>query len=145
EYDVHINSGLPGECLDSLDIEIDTYNVNADFLFASNEVCEETLNSNLLKSNCPVTGQPDWGSLLIHYKGHKIDKENLLKYIVSFRSHNEFHEHCIERMFCDIMKKCKPQSLTVYGQYTRRGGVDINPLRTTETDVHPVYSRLVRQ
>ncbi|MCP3966318.1 MAG: NADPH-dependent 7-cyano-7-deazaguanine reductase QueF [Lentisphaerae bacterium] len=145
DYHISINSSLPGENLDSLDIEIDTYNVNSDLLSISDEICDETLNSNLLKSNCLVTGQPDWGSVVIHYQGHKINRENLLKYIISFRSHNEFHEHCVERIFCDIMKQCRPNMLTVYAKYTRRGGLDINPLRTTETDLHPAYIRLVRQ
>jgi 7-cyano-7-deazaguanine reductase len=88
------------------------------------------LYSHLLKSNCPITNQPDWGSVCIQYEGPKISHEGLLKYIVSFRTHNEFHEHCVERIFVDIMERCHPQKLTVSARYTRRGGLDINPFRT---------------
>jgi NADPH-dependent 7-cyano-7-deazaguanine reductase QueF len=88
---------------------------------------EETLVSHLLKSNCPVTSQPDWGSVQIHYVGAPIDQERLLKYIIGFREHNEFHEQCVERIFTDILRHCKPQKLAVYARYTRRGGLDINP------------------
>ncbi|QSH40264.1 NADPH-dependent 7-cyano-7-deazaguanine reductase QueF [Lentisphaerota bacterium ZTH] len=145
DYPVDIHSGLPGESIDNLDVEIDTYNLNSDFLKASGDYCEETLNSNLLKSNCLITGQPDWGSIVVEYKGTQIDREGLLKYIVSFRRHNDFHEHCVEKIFCDIMQKCSPEALTVYAKYTRRGGLDINPLRTTEKNLTPAYIRLIRQ
>ncbi|GAL07662.1 NADPH dependent preQ0 reductase [Photobacterium aphoticum] len=90
----------------------------------------EELNSHLLKSNCLITSQPDWGSVRISYTGKQIDREKLLRYIVSFRNHNEFHEQCVERIFTDIMKYCQPELLTVYARYTRRGGLDINPYRT---------------
>ena len=107
---------------------------------------EETLFSNLLKSNCLVTNQPDWGSIQISYKGKKINRESLLRYIVSFRNHNEFHEQCIERIFIDIMKYCQPEKLTVYGRYTRRGGLDINPYRSTENvKTNIPTTRLYRQ
>lgn len=135
-----------GESLDELDVECTTYLVDSMLLETGDEIVEETLQSNLLKSNCLVTYQPDWGSLQISYKGKKIHREGLLKYIVSFRNHNEFHEQCIERIFVDIMRHCKPEKLTVYGRYTRRGGLDINPLRTTEKDaLKEKHLRLIRQ
>lgn len=101
---------------------------------------EETLLSHLLKSNCLITGQPDWGSLLIRYQGPQIDHSSLLEYIVSYRNHNEFHEHCVERIFCDILQQCQPESLLVQAFYTRRGGLDINPWRST----HPQHLTAVR-
>ena len=91
---------------------------------------EEVLTSNLLKSNCLVTGQPDWGSVQIRYGGPQIDQGGLLRYLVSFRNHNEFHEQCVERIFMDIRQRCKPMKLSVYARYTRRGGLDINPWRS---------------
>lgn len=134
-----------GACLDDLDIEMDEFEINANLLTTTNEEVNEILYSNLLKSNCLVTGQPDWGSICISYEGLKINPEGLLKYIVSFRNHNEFHEQCIERIFNDLMKYCKPDSLTVYGRYTRRGGLDINPFRSTETSLPPDNIRNSRQ
>ena len=121
-----------GENIDSLDIECSTYDLEPSFLTTSNEVITETLCSDLLKSNCLITYQPDWGSIQIRYSGNKINREGLLKYLVSFRNHNEFHEQCIERIFMDILRNCKPSKLTVYARYTRRGGLDINPYRSTE-------------
>lgn len=123
-----------GENIDDIDIEINCYSVNPGLLTTESTLVEETLSSNLLKSNCLVTYQPDWGSVRISYSGKKIVRESLLKYIISFRDHNEFHEQCIERIFVDIMRHCSPEKLTVYGRYTRRGGLDINPVRST----HPV-------
>ena len=112
----------------------------------SDERVEEVLYSDLLKSNCLVTNQPDWGSVQIAYTGKKINREGLLRYLVSFRNHNEFHEQCIERIFVDIMNHCQPESLTVYGRYTRRGGLDINPYRSTEkSSIVGKNERLVRQ
>ncbi len=137
-----------GHCLDGLDIECDTYTVEPNYLTSSGAITitEETLYSNLLKSNCLVTKQPDWGSVQIHYKGKQIAREGLLKYIISFRNHNEFHEQCIERIFIDILNHCHPELLTVYGRYTRRGGLDINPYRSTEKAVIDVKGyRLYRQ
>lgn len=119
-----------GFCLDSLDIETDTYEVNSNFLKTTPDLVEEILYTNLLKSNCLATGQPDWGSLYINYAGPKIDMEGLLKYIISFRRHAGFAEHCVEEIFCDILEKCSPEKLTVYARYTRRGGLDINPFRS---------------
>jgi 7-cyano-7-deazaguanine reductase len=128
-----------GECLDDLDIDISDYNLNSSELRVSDELVEETLFSHLLKSNCLVTGQPDWGSIWIHYKGLKIDRHGFLKYLVSFRNHHEFHEQCIERIFTDLLRYCNPKFLTVYGRYTRRGGIDINPFRSNWENFVPSY------
>lgn len=137
---------LQGECIDEQDIEITDYQFNADWLenCVSDEMVEEYLVSHLLKSNCLITNQPDWGSLQIHYMGKKIDREKLLRYVVSFRQHNEFHEQCVERIFCDLMHYAKPEKLTVYARYTRRGGLDINPFRSNFEDL-PENLRLARQ
>lgn len=136
---------LSGYCLDHLDIECDTYIVDSSFLFTGEETVSEILFSDLLKSNCLVTGQPDWGSVQINYTGKQINREGLLKYIVSFRNHNEFHEQCVERIFMDIMTRCKPDMLSVQARYTRRGGLDINPYRSTEENSLPPNVRLSRQ
>ncbi|HSW69169.1 MAG TPA: NADPH-dependent 7-cyano-7-deazaguanine reductase QueF [Gammaproteobacteria bacterium] len=134
-----------GICLDELDVDCNQYSVKADFLQTEDEIISETLYSNLLKSNCLVTGQPDWGSVQIQYTGQKIQHEGLLRYLVSFRNHNEFHEQCVERIFMDIMRRCQPQRLTVYACYTRRGGLDINPFRSTEQSFPDETARQVRQ
>jgi 7-cyano-7-deazaguanine reductase len=136
---------LQGESIDALDVECSVYLVEPAFLFVEDEEVSEILCSDLLKSNCLVTNQPDWGSVQINYTGKKINREGLLKYLVSFRNHNEFHEQCIERIFVDIMSQCKPTSLTVYGRYTRRGGLDINPYRSTEQTAFTSNCRLIRQ
>lgn len=137
---------MDGECLDELDVECSIYMVEPTFLSVENTLVEEVLYSDLLKSNCLVTNQPDWGSVQIAYKGKKINREGLLKYLISFRNHNEFHEQCIERIFVDIMNYCQPESLTVYGRYTRRGGLDINPYRSTQpVSFMGKNTRLVRQ
>lgn len=122
---------LEGESLDALDVDIDTYEPAPQLLrcVVSQNIVTETLTSDLLKSNCPVTGQPDWGSIQVRYTGRQIDRAALLKYIVSLRRHTEFHEHCVEHMYCDIQQACQPQALQVYARYTRRGGLDINPWR----------------
>jgi 7-cyano-7-deazaguanine reductase len=135
-----------GTCIDDQDIEIDSYEFSADYLqdAAGGKVVEETLVSHLLKSNCLITHQPDWGSVQIQYRGPQIDREKLLRYLVSFRHHNEFHEQCVERIFSDIQRFCQPESLSVYARYTRRGGLDINPWRSN-TDFIPAIGRLVRQ
>ncbi|BEO82179.1 NADPH-dependent 7-cyano-7-deazaguanine reductase [Serratia marcescens] len=137
---------LVGDCIDQQDIRIDNYEFNADYLLnaADEEVVEEQLVSHLLKSNCLITHQPDWGSVQISYRGGKIDREALLRYLVSFRHHNEFHEQCVERIFNDLMRYCRPQSLTVYARYTRRGGLDINPWRSNVAFA-PEHGRLARQ
>ncbi len=135
-----------GTCLDNLDINCDHYSVMPAYLKSdANKQVEESLFSHLLKSNCLVTGQPDWGSVLIHYKGAKIDHEGLLQYIVSFRNHDEFHEQCVERIFMDIMKHCQPKKLTVQARYTRRGGLDINPIRSSENITAATNIRMARQ
>ena len=139
-------NNFTGECIDHLDIDCTTYQVDANFLKTSHEIVEESLYSDLLNSNCLVTGQPDWASLQIIYKGNKINREGLLRYIVSYRNHKELHEQCIERIFVDIMKHCKPTELTVYGRYTRRGGLDINPYRSTnQVSFEDKNIRLLRQ
>lgn len=129
-------SEFPGHCLDDLDIEVDSYQPTPSFLKVHSEHVQETLYSALLKSNCLATGQPDWGTILIRYEGNKIDHEGLLKYIISYRNHAGFAEHCVEQFYKDIMQNCAPQKLTVYIRYTRRGGLDINPFRSNfETNV----------
>lgn len=135
---------FPGLCLDHQDIEIDTYQVDKSFLFCHSTQVNETLYSNLLKSNCLATGQPDWGSVLIRYSGKKIDHEGLLKYIISFRRHSGFAEYCTEQIFYDILHRCAPEQLTVYCRYTRRGGLDINPFRSNFEN-HPENIRQPRQ
>lgn len=136
-----------GECVDGLDVDIDCYTPNAELLrvHQPETLVHESLYSDLLKSNCPVTGQPDWASVQVVYHGPKIERESLLKYIVSFREHQDFHEHCVERMFVDISARCQPLSLSVYARYTRRGGLDINPFRSSADDDMPLGVRLVRQ
>jgi len=138
---------LDGLCLDRLDIECTEYSPNPDLLRANFEEVqvEEVLTSNLLKSNCLVTGQPDWGSIQIRYTGPQIEQEGLLQYLVSFRNHNEFHEQCVERIFMDVWRRCKPTKLAVYARYTRRGGLDINPLRTSHPMALPPNVRTARQ
>ncbi|MDQ6646290.1 MAG: NADPH-dependent 7-cyano-7-deazaguanine reductase QueF [Pseudomonadota bacterium] len=138
---------LRGALLDDQDIEIDDYGPpRSDFLTtdASAQPIEETLVSHLLRSNCPVTGQPDWGSVQIAYRGAPIDHAGLLRYLISFRTYNEFHEQCVERIFVDLMENCAPLQLSVYARYTRRGGLDINPFRSS-TPASPDNIRTVRQ
>ncbi len=138
---------LDGLLLDRLDIETDIYEPAPQLLRADQEETpvEETLVSHLLKSNCLVTGQPDWGSVQIRYVGAPIDQEGLLKYLISFRNHNEFHEQCVERIFMDVLRQCKPVKLAVYARYTRRGGLDINPFRTNFNTPWPDNRRNARQ
>ena len=145
-YDSQKIDHLQGDCIDEQDIEITSYEFNADWLkdCVSDEIVEEKLVSHLLKSNCLITNQPDWGTLHIHYVGNKIDHEKLLRYVVSFRQHNEFHEQCVERIFCDLIHYAKPEKLTVYARYTRRGGLDINPFRSNFENL-PENLRLARQ
>ena len=134
-----------GDCLDALDIAIDTYQPAPELLHATGAEVEEMLYSHLLKSNCLVTGQPDWGMLVVRYRGPAIDREGLLRYVVSFRAHNEFHEQCVERVFCDIMARCRPHELAVWARYTRRGGLDINPFRASHAGLRPDEAMEVRQ
>lgn len=134
-----------GRCVDHEDIEVSCYQPDVNLLqFDTSDSVKETLYSNLLKSNCPVTGQPDWATVVFEYQGAKISPASLLAYVVSFRSHQDFHEHCVERMFCDLWETGLFAELSVYARYTRRGGLDINPFRShVETEVKDV--RLVRQ
>lgn len=138
---------FPGQNIDHLDITIDRYQFDPTLLENATEaqIVEETLNSDLLKSNCLITNQPDWGSVQIHYSGNKINREALLRYIISFRHHNEFHEQCVERIYCDIQRFCQPDKLMVYARYTRRGGLDINPYRCSHPELIPAINRLIRQ
>ena len=138
---------LDGLNLDRLDLECAHYQPAPELLTAqfNQAPVTETLTSQLLKSNCLVTGQPDWGSVRISYTGPQIDQAGLLQYIVSYRNHNEFHEQCVERIFMDIWRACKPSKLEVYARYTRRGGVDINPWRTSHPMAAPVNIRTARQ
>lgn len=137
---------VEGESLDNLDVVIDTYEPAPELLCLTEGAAEvsETLYSDLLKTNCPVTGQPDWASVVVQYRGAQIDREALLKYLVSFREHQDFHEHCVERIYMDLMERCQPQQLSVYARYTRRGGLDINPYRGSEV-TQPDGVRLTRQ
>jgi len=123
---------LDGHLIDRLDIEVDTYSPNKSLLRAdkASPPIDEKLVSHLLKSNCPVTNQPDWASIQIQYVGPAIDQEGLLKYLIGFRLHQGFHEHCVEQIFMDLLKECSPSKLLVLARYTRRGGIDINPWRS---------------
>ena len=147
KFDAQQVHELDGLLLDRLDVECTQYTPAPELLRANHEETPvtETLVSNLLKSNCLVTGQPDWGSVQIQYSGAPIDQEGLLQYIVSFRNHNEFHEQCVERIFMDIWQRCRPIRLTVYARYTRRGGLDINPWRTSHPGGLPANVRTARQ
>ncbi len=138
---------LDGLNLDRLDIECSHYAPAPELLSASlgEPPVSETLTSNLLKSNCLVTGQPDWASVQIAYSGPQIDQGGLLRYLVSYRNHPEFHEQCVERIFMDLWTRCQPLKLTVYARYTRRGGLDINPYRTSHPQALPANVRTARQ
>ncbi|WP_312397759.1 NADPH-dependent 7-cyano-7-deazaguanine reductase QueF [Stutzerimonas kunmingensis] len=137
---------LPGRCVDDLDVTIEHYDHPQPGLLAcdAGHMVEESLHSHLLKSNCPVTGQPDWGSVVVEYRGAALQAESLLAYLVSFRQHADFHEQCVERIFLDLHRLLQPEKLTVYARYVRRGGLDINPYRSTEAMVVD-NRRLVRQ
>ena len=144
--DFPLNQANLGENIDHLDIEVTDYTPNAQLLKVETESVTETLNSHLLKSNCPVTNQPDWATVVIEYKGTKIDQESLLKYIISYRGHDDFHEHCVEQIFCDLSVVGEFESLTVTARYTRRGGLDINPTRSMHAlDDQTLIGRLARQ
>jgi 7-cyano-7-deazaguanine reductase len=138
---------LPGECLDDLDVAIDSYEYNPELLqlASAGGRVRETLNSHLLKSNCPVTGQPDWASVMVSYAGPALDRASLLRYLVSFRQHADFHEQCVERIFLDLHRVLgQGCELSVYARYLRRGGLDINPWRSTQPGM-PDNIRLARQ
>ena len=138
---------LDGLSLDRLDVECRQYTPAPELLRTAVDEppVTEVLTSRLLKSNCLVTGQPDWGSVQISYSGAAIDQEGLLQYVVSFRNHHEFHEQCVERIFMDIWQRCQPTKLAVYARYTRRGGLDINPFRTSYARALPPNVRTARQ
>lgn len=136
---------LAGESIDGQELEVRDYSPQPDALAAAGAMVEETLVSHLFKSNCPVTGQPDWGSVQIRYCGPRIDRAGLLRYIVSFRQHAGFHEHCVERMFVDLQTRCRPERLTVYARFTRRGGIDINPFRSNWEQAPAASGRTARQ
>ncbi|EPJ76351.1 MULTISPECIES: NADPH-dependent 7-cyano-7-deazaguanine reductase QueF [Pseudomonas] len=139
-------AALPGVCIDDLDVTIHSYDRPQPELLRCDDsrVVEEAVHSHLLKSNCPVTSQPDWGSVAVEYRGAALDHASLLAYIVSFRQHSDFHEQCVERIFLDLQRLLKPEKLTVYARYVRRGGLDINPYRSTET-ISFENRRLARQ
>ena len=132
------------ECIDCLDVEVEQYQVDSSLLKrrSTSENVEEVLVSHLLRSCCPVTGQPDWGSLFVHYRGPAIDRASLLRYIISFRTNQAFHEQCVEHIFCDLYALLKPQYLAVAARYLRRGGIDINPYRLSESGLPPVFPEL---
>lgn len=136
---------LTGQCMDNMDVDIEDYYWNPDYLeIVSNVTVRESLYTNLLKTICPITGQPDFGSILIQYNGRGIDQEGLLKYIISYREHPEFNEQVVERIFMDILNRCQPDKLTVYARYARRGGIDINPFRSLD-ESYAADIRLWRQ
>ena len=134
-----------GTCIDASDTECTATDVDASLLAADDgETVDESLHTHLLRSLCPVTNQPDLGSLIVSYAGPRIDPAALLRYVVSFRQHQDFHEACVERMFIDVLERCRPTRLSVYARYQRRGGIDINPFRSTQ-DERPANTRLWRQ
>jgi 7-cyano-7-deazaguanine reductase len=145
-FPVESLKSLDGESLDELGLETAAdYLPEPDFLEAQSPIVEETLTSNLLKTNCPLTGQPDWASIQIRYRGPQIQRQGLLRYLISFRTYRGFHEDCVERIFSDIQKHCGPEKLSVYARYTRRGGLDINPFRTNFEKEIPSNTRTPRQ
>jgi 7-cyano-7-deazaguanine reductase len=140
----HPSAGVAGECLDGLDVSPEHFTPDPGVLQARGEPRSERLYTNLFRSLCPVTDQPDWATMIIQYQGPAIDRESLLHYLVSFRRHNGFHEQCVETVFAHIQERCQPKVLSVYAAFLRRGGIDINPLRTN--DPHPPrFGRLERQ
>jgi 7-cyano-7-deazaguanine reductase len=138
---------LTGEVIDDLEVDINYYGPPEPLYLTISEESQvgETLVSHIFRSNCPVTNQPDWASIQIRYLGKRIEREGLLRYLVSYRTHNGFHENCIEHIFIDLMRQCQPLQLSVYGRFTRRGGLDINPYRSTEGMRMPGNIRLIRQ
>jgi 7-cyano-7-deazaguanine reductase len=146
EYDCLVFTPMPGKCIDDLDIEVEHYSPTKNLLKQkSKNVVSETLHSHLLKSNCLITSQPDWASIVIDYTGVEVCHESLLRYLISFRSHNEFHEQCVERIYCELQRTFAFEKLKVYARYTRRGGLDINPYRSSESNKTPYEIRTNRQ
>jgi len=141
-----IVSRLAGACIDSPDVACTQWQVDAGLLRTDpKHVVTEDLYTHLLRSLCPVTAQPDFGSVQLSYRGPEIDRASLLRYIVSYRQHNDFHEACVERIFLDLMAQCRPEKLSVHACYQRRGGIDINPFRSTDPNERPPSLRLWRQ
>ena len=138
-------TGLPGESLDEIEVATDLYEPDPTSLSSRGAEVEETLRSSLFRSRCPVTGQPDYGDVMVSYRGARVDRAGLLRYLISFRRHAAFHESCVERMFVDIMERCAPQGLSVYARFMRRGGIDINPFRSNFEREPPEGVRTARQ
>jgi 7-cyano-7-deazaguanine reductase len=136
---------LPGESLDDLPIAMDRYEVDPGLLAAAGPAAAETLRTDLFRSVCPITGQPDYASVAVAYRGPRIDRAALLRYLVSYRTHPGFHEHCVERIFVDLAAACRCEALTVHARFTRRGGIDINPFRSDAGTAVPVNVRTPRQ
>jgi 7-cyano-7-deazaguanine reductase len=136
---------LTGDCLDELPIAADRCELSPESLAAAGPIVAEALYTRLFRSVCPVTGQPDYASVQLTYRGTRIDRAGLLGYLVSFRRHRGFHEHCVERIFTDVWRRCRPEALTVYARFTRRGGIDINPYRTSGDEPPPPNERTARQ
>ena len=151
---VAVDFGLPpmggddgAACIDALEVDIDRYGPPDPGLLRADpgDQADEVLRSHLLKSNCPVTGQPDWGSVMIRYRGPKLDREALLRYLIGYRQHQDFHEHCVEHIFMDLLERARPERLLVLARYVRRGGLDISPWRATPGERPPEPLRLARQ
>ena len=138
-------ASLPGESLDELDIDTDRYEPEPAFLAAAGPDVEETLHSALFRSRCPVTGQPDYGDVLVRYRGPRIDRRGLLRYLISYRRHGAFHESCVERIFVEVAQRCSARNLTVYARFLRRGGIEINPFRSNFEAAPRALERTVRQ
>ena len=136
---------LPGESLDAASVAIDAYEPLPAALAAGGAEVEETLRSALFRSNCPVTGQPDYADIMLRYRGPRIDREGLLRYLISYRKHAAFHEACVERIFVEVLERCRPQALSVYARFMRRGGIDINPFRSNFESRPPEAVRTPRQ
>ena len=140
-----LDGGVPeGECLDGLEISVDDTPPRTCLLEVGSEVMEDAVHSHLLRSLCPVTGQPDWATVYLRYRGRALERESLLRYLVAFRRHQEFHEQCVERIFVDLRQLLEPSFLEIQAFYTRRGGLDINPFRSTDSNAVPL-SRMNRQ
>ncbi len=132
DYSLRGLKPMPGDCLDDMSLKVEQYLPDASLLeLDDGPIVTETLHSHLLKTNCPVTGQPDWASVLVRYRGSPINRRSLLRYLISYRDHQDFHEQCIERIFVELLEMCQPDELEICGRYTRRGGLDINPYRST--------------
>ena len=136
---------LPGESLDELEIDAEAYEPEPSFLVAGKPEIDETLRTSLFRSLCPVTSQPDYADVMIRYRGPRVDRAGLLRYLVSYRRHPAFHESCVERIFVDVLQRCRPRDLTVYARFLRRGGIDINPFRSNFEPVPNESPRTLRQ